>query len=64
MSFKVFTLVCLFIIRLRFPPSKSIADVVRKRYGDATLKDIRRFEKIDFRKRKTTIINFVLKKLS
>ena len=60
MFFKVFTLVCLFTIRLRFPPSKSIADTIRVRYGEATLKTIRKFEKVDFKKRKAALdINFL-----
>ena len=60
MSFKVFTLVCLFIIRLRFPPKSSVANVIRGRYGDATLKILRKFEKIDFKRRKCLLdINFL-----
>ena len=60
MSFNVFTLVCLFIIKLRFPPKKSVANVIRRRYGDATLKVIRKFEKIDLKKRKILLdINFL-----
>ena len=59
-KFKVFTLVCLFVIRLRFPPRKSVANIIRERYGDATLKDIRRLEKFDFKKRKIQLdINFL-----
>ena len=60
MTLKIFTLVCLFIIRLRFPPNKSIASIIRTRYGEATLKNIRKFEKADFRIRKTLLdINFL-----
>ena len=60
MTFKVFTLVCLFIIRLRFPPNKSVADIIRTRYGDATLRNIRKFEKLDFKKRKALLdINYL-----
>ena len=60
MSLKVFTFVCLFIIRLRFPPNKSVADIVRARYGNATLKTVRKFEKLDFKKRKLLLdINFL-----
>ena len=59
-KFKVFTLVCLFVIRLRFPPRKSVANIKGERYGDATLKDIRRLEKFDFKKRKIQLdINFL-----
>ena len=60
LKLKVFTLVCLFIIRLRFPPSKSIANIIRTRYGDSTLKNVRRLEKIDYKKRKLELdINFL-----
>ena len=42
----------LFIIRIRFPRGKSIADIIRNRYGEAFVKKIRRFEKCDFKLRK------------
>ena len=48
----VFELVFLFIICLRFPRGQSIADVIRKRYGDKTLKNVRKFEKLDYQVRK------------
>ena len=48
---KVFGLVFLFIIRLRFPRSQSIADVIRKRYGDKALKNVRKFERLDYQVR-------------
>ena len=38
MTFRVFTLVCLFIIPLRFPANKSVANIIRERYGNAALK--------------------------
>ena len=46
-------LVFIFLIRLRFPADKSIADVLRGRYGNPALNLYRRLEKLDFRKRKT-----------
>ena len=49
---KVFGLVFLFIIRLRFPRSQSIADAIRKRYGDKALKNVRKFERLDYQVRK------------
>ena len=49
---KVFGLVFLFIMRLRFPRSQSIADVIWKRYGDKALKNVGRFEKLDYQVRK------------
>ena len=41
-----------FLVRLRFPVDKSIAYILRSRYGNALVKDIRKFEKIDFAFRK------------
>ena len=50
--FYVFTLVFLFVIRCRFPKSKSLASIVRSFYGNHTLKIIRKYEKLDYRYRK------------
>ena len=52
MLMKVFGLVHLFIIYLRFPRSQSIADVIRKRHIDRALKNLRKFERIDYQYRK------------
>ena len=52
MLMKVLELVFLFIIRLRLPRSQSIADVIRKRYGDKALKNVRKFERLDCQVRK------------
>ena len=52
MIVKVLTLVFLFLIRLRFPSKKSIAEIIRKRYGSDTVKQLRRFEKLDYKVRK------------
>ena len=49
---KVIGLVFLFTVRLRFPRSQSIADVIRKRYGDRVLKDVIKFERLDYQARK------------
>ena len=49
---KVATLFFLCITRLRFPSDQSIADIIRNRYGDASVKQMRKFEKFDFRERK------------
>ena len=48
---KVFGLVFLFIIQLHFLRSQSIA-VIRKRYGDKALKNVRMFERLDYQVRK------------
>ena len=49
---RIFTLVFLFITRCRFPRDKSIADVVRTRYGNGVLKKLRKLEKLDFKIKK------------
>ena len=52
---KVISLVLLFIIRIRFPAYKSIADIfdiLRYRYGNTLVKEVRKFEKIDYKLRK------------
>ena len=46
------TLVLLFIIRLRFPSNRSIADIITKRYSQETLRTVRKFESIDFKHKK------------
>ena len=40
--------VFLFLIRLRFPKSKSISNILSRRYGQSTPKRIQKFEKIDY----------------
>ena len=49
---KVISLTLLFLVRLRFPVDKSIPCVLPSRYGNTVIKDIRKFEKIDFALRK------------
>ena len=49
---KVFACVLLFVIKCRFPASKSIADIDRGRYGEGTVTKLRRLEKLDFTLRK------------
>ena len=46
---KVLGLVFLFIIRIRFPKGKSIANIIRSRYGEAFVRKIRKFEKNDYK---------------
>ena len=48
----VMNLVFLFLIRLRFPSRKSMAESIRKRYGSDTVKQLRKFEKLDYKVRK------------
>ena len=51
----IFTIVFLFIIRTRFPRTKSLIDVIRFRYGNNVVKFIRKFEKLDYRLRKINV---------
>ena len=52
MIIRVLSLVFLFIVRLRFRSGKSIASVIRSRYNNEIVKQIRGFEKLDFKIRK------------
>ena len=45
-------LVFIFLTRLKFPSRLSIAEVLRKRYGNQTLKLIRKFKKTDIKHKK------------
>ena len=49
MIIRVLSLVFLFIVRLRFLSKKSIANVIRSGYNGVIVKQIRRFEKLDFK---------------
>ena len=48
-------MVFIFLTRLRFPSRLSIAEVLRKRYGDPTLKLVRKFEKTDIKHKKALL---------
>ena len=52
---RVVAFVFLFLIRLRFRKSKLISGILPKRYGQSTLKKIRKFEKVDYRLRKAQL---------
>ena len=52
---RICALVFMFISRLRFPADSSIADIIRNRYGNVTLKLLRKLEKLDMKYRKTLI---------
>ena len=56
MIVKVLTLVFLFLIRLRFPSKKSIAEIICKRYGSDTVKQLEKLEKLDYKVRKNNFI--------
>ena len=49
MIIRILSLVFLSIVLLRFPSDKSIANVIRSLYNDVIVKQIRRFEKLDFK---------------
>ena len=49
---RVAALVLLFLIRIGFRHSKSIAEVIRKRYGQNTLNKFKKLEKLDYQLRK------------
>ena len=55
MFMRVGALVFLFLIRLRFPYSKSLVEVIRKRNGQNTVKKLRKLEKLDYRLQKARI---------
>ena len=52
MIVRIICLVFLFITRIRFLRGKSIAGIIRNRYGEGFLKKIRTFQKCDFKLRK------------
>ena len=51
----VISLVFIFLTRLRFPSRLSIAEVLRKRYGDRTLKLVKKLEKTDIKHKKALL---------
>ena len=62
MLMRVAAIAFLFLIRLRFPKSKLISDIIRGRYSQSTLKRIRKFEKLDYRLRKAELdLEFLLR---
>ena len=52
MIVKVLGLVFLSIMRIMFPKSKSIADIIRSRYEEAFVRKICKFEKNDYKLKK------------
>ena len=54
-SVRIIALCVLFIFRWRFPKNKSIAEIVEKYYGKEAVKSIRKYEKLDFKRRKVEI---------
>ena len=52
---RIVALVFLFLVRCRFPAKKSIIDILRKRYGEILVKNVRKLEKLDFKHKKATL---------
>ena len=55
MFIKVAVIVFLFLIRVRFPQSKGVSQIIRRRYGDKIIKRIRKCEKSDYRLEKAKL---------
>ena len=55
MIVRLLSLVFLFIVRFRFPSEKYVAEVIRKRYNNNIVKQIRKFEKLDYKIRKNEV---------
>ena len=55
MFIHVAVLVSLSLARVRFPKSKSIAEVIQSRYSENTVKRIRKLEELDYRLCKTEL---------
>ena len=54
-TLRIATLVFLFIASYRFLASDSLTDVLRKRYGLDSVKEIRALEKLDFKYKKVNL---------
>ena len=52
---KVISLALLLMIGIRFAADKSIAYILRSRYGNTLVKKVRKFEKIDYKLRKCNL---------
>ena len=48
MFIHVAVIVFLFLVRVQFPKSKSIAEIIRPRYSENTVKRIQKLEKLDY----------------
>ena len=55
MFMQVATLVFLFLARIRFPKTESIPSIIWRRYGDKVLREVRQFEKLDYKLRKVQL---------
>ena len=55
MILRIWTLVFLFLIRLRFPLSELIPEIIKDRYGESVLKLVCRSQRTDLRRRKAEL---------
>ena len=57
---RVISIVFLFLVQLRFPSNLSTIQVIRKRYGNDTVKLVRQFEKLNYKHLKILLdLNFL-----
>ena len=52
---RVATLVFLFPAKIRFSKTESIPSIIWRRYGDKVLREVRQFEKLDYKLRKVQL---------
>ena len=55
MFMRVATLVFLFPAKIRFPKTESIPSIIWRRYGDKVLREVRQFEKLDYKLREVQL---------
>ena len=55
MFMRVATLMFLLLARIRFPETESIPSIIWRRHGDKLLKEVRQFEKLDYKLRKVQL---------
>ena len=53
--FRVYVWFVLFILRIRFPKDQSLVYTIRRRYGNNTVKTLRKYEKLDYKNRKAKL---------
>ena len=62
MIVRALALVFLFLLKInKFPANKSVAEIIRKRYGSEAVKWLRKFEKLNFKIRKNKFTKIVFR---
>ena len=62
MFIKVAVILFLYLIRLRFPQSKSLSQIIKRRFGKKIIKRLHKFKKIDCRLRNAELdLDFLVK---